>query len=218
MPTVLAPRAPFSPTSSAVVSKTTAMSSRTFRSLANGDIVPVQADGTKPRGRRKARGRVLPLKAVENMRPKRDKIITATGVRLRTCGVQLWGWRSLGKFADRGQRASHMAASRPRPSARPPASPAASAMRRAARRMPAQGAGADLRPRAGRSASPAAPQDARRRVNSTPPGAPPVCARSAVPRTMAAGPGVRPVRCSSPTAGQPKAGAERRTATARPYR
>ncbi len=76
----------------------------TFRSLANGDIVPVQADGAKPKGRRKARGRVLPLKAVENMRPARDEIIIATGVKLRTCGVQLWGWRSLGIFADRRQR------------------------------------------------------------------------------------------------------------------
>ena len=75
-----------------------------FRSLANGDIVPVQVDGTKPKGRRRARGTILPLKAVETMRPARDEIIIATGVRLRDCGVQLWGWRSLGIFADRRQR------------------------------------------------------------------------------------------------------------------
>ena len=76
----------------------------TFRSLANGEIVPVHAGGTKPKGRRRARGTILPLKAVENMRPARDEIIIATGVRLRNCGVQLWGWRSLGIFADRRQK------------------------------------------------------------------------------------------------------------------
>ena len=77
---------------------------QTFRSLANGDIVPVQADGSKPKGRRKARGRILTLKAVERLRPARDQIIIATGVKRRDCGVQLWGWRSLGIFADRRQR------------------------------------------------------------------------------------------------------------------
>ena len=76
----------------------------TYRSLANGDIVPVQADGTKPKGRRKARGTILPLKAVEAMRPGRDEIIIATGVKRRDCGVQLWGWRSLSIFTDRRQR------------------------------------------------------------------------------------------------------------------
>ena len=76
----------------------------TFRSLANGDIVPVQADGSKPKGRHKARGRILTLTAVERLRPARDQIIIATGIKRRDCGVQLWGWRSLGIFADRRQR------------------------------------------------------------------------------------------------------------------
>ena len=76
----------------------------TFRSLANGETVPVQADGAQPKGRRRARGTILPLKAVETMRPARDEIIIATGVKLRNCGVQLWGWRSLGIFADRRQK------------------------------------------------------------------------------------------------------------------
>ena len=75
-----------------------------FRSLANGDIVPVHADGAMPKGRRKTRGTILPLKAVEKMRPARDEIIIATGVRMRECGVQLWGWRSLGIFTDRRQK------------------------------------------------------------------------------------------------------------------
>ena len=75
-----------------------------FRSLADGDIVPVQADGTKPRGRRKARPTIASLKAVEKMRPARDEIIIATGIKLRGSGVQLWGWRALGFFTDRRQR------------------------------------------------------------------------------------------------------------------
>lgn len=77
---------------------------QTFRSLANGDIVPVQPDGTACKARRGARGRVLTPKAVEKLRPGRDQIIIATGVRRRDCGVQLWGWRSLGIFAERRQR------------------------------------------------------------------------------------------------------------------
>ena len=76
----------------------------TYRSLANGEIVPVRTGATKPKGRCKARVTVLPLKAVKSLRPARDEIIIATGVKLRHCGVQLWGWRSLGIFADRRQR------------------------------------------------------------------------------------------------------------------
>ena len=75
-----------------------------YRSLANGDIVPVPIVEPKPKGRRKARRMIVPLKAVEKLRPARDEIIIATGVRLRHCGVQLWGWRSLGIFVDRHQR------------------------------------------------------------------------------------------------------------------
>ena len=50
------------------------------------------------------RGAILPLKTVETMRPARDEIIIATGVKLRNCGVQFWGWRSLGIFANRRQK------------------------------------------------------------------------------------------------------------------
>ena len=75
-----------------------------FRSMANGDIVPVHADGTRPKGRRKARPTTVSVKAVEKMRPARDEIIIATGVRLRGSGVQFWGWRAMGIFTDRRQR------------------------------------------------------------------------------------------------------------------
>ena len=42
-----------------------------FRSMANGDIVPVHADGTKPKGRRKARPTTLSVKAVEKIQAVR---------------------------------------------------------------------------------------------------------------------------------------------------
>ncbi len=38
------------------------------------------------------------------MRPTRDEIIIATGIRLRNCGVQLWGWRAMGIFVERRQK------------------------------------------------------------------------------------------------------------------
>ncbi|MDE0129875.1 MAG: hypothetical protein OXQ86_09960 [Gammaproteobacteria bacterium] len=76
----------------------------TYRSLACGDIVSVEADGTRPKGRRKARARILPLKAVEELRPARDEIIIATGIKRRDCGLQKWGWRSLSIFVERRQK------------------------------------------------------------------------------------------------------------------
>ena len=76
----------------------------TYRSLACGDIVSVEADGTRPKGRRKARARILPLKAVEQLRPARDEIIIATGLRRRRSQIQYWGWRSLSIFVDRRQK------------------------------------------------------------------------------------------------------------------
>ena len=62
-----------------------------YLSRANGDIVPVNADGTKPKGRRRPRPTIASLQEVENIRPARGEIIIATGIKLRNCGVQLWG-------------------------------------------------------------------------------------------------------------------------------
>ena len=76
----------------------------TYRSLACGDIVSVEADGTRPKGRRKARARILPLKAVEELRPARDEIIIATGLKQRRSQVQYWGYRALGLFVERRQK------------------------------------------------------------------------------------------------------------------
>ena len=75
-----------------------------FRSKADGNIVPVLPGGTDTKGRRKARGTIVTAKAVERMRPARDEIIVATGVKRRGSGLQLWGWRSLGIFVNRRQK------------------------------------------------------------------------------------------------------------------
>ena len=75
-----------------------------YLSRANGDIVPVDAEGARPKGRRRPRPTVASLKQVENLRPARDEIIIATGIKLRHCGVQLWGWRAMGMFVERRQK------------------------------------------------------------------------------------------------------------------
>ena len=69
-----------------------------FVSKADGQIVPVHANGEKSKGRRNARRTIVTAKVLEMMRPARDEIIISTGVKLRNCGLQLWGWRSLSIF------------------------------------------------------------------------------------------------------------------------
>ncbi len=75
-----------------------------YLSQADGDIVPVDANGARPKGRRRPHPVIATLKAVERMRPARDEIIIATGIKLRNCGVQLWGWRAIGIFVERRQK------------------------------------------------------------------------------------------------------------------
>ena len=75
-----------------------------YVSRANGDIVPVDAGEPGRKGRRRARGDIVPLKAVEKLRPARDEIIVATGVKRRGSQVQYWGYRALGIFTERRQR------------------------------------------------------------------------------------------------------------------
>ena len=76
----------------------------TCRALACGDIVSVGADGTRPKGRSKARARILPLKAAEQLRPAREEIIIATRIKRRRPQVQYWGHRALGLFVERRQK------------------------------------------------------------------------------------------------------------------
>lgn len=74
-----------------------------FRSLADGNIVPVDADKSGGRGRRAKRRTVVTLKAVEKLRPARDEIIVATGLS-RSGGMQAWGSWATGLFVERRQR------------------------------------------------------------------------------------------------------------------
>ena len=68
---------------------------------ANGDIVPVDAEGVKPKSRRWPQPTVALLKQVESLRPARDEFIIATGIKLRHYSVQLWGWRAMEIFVER---------------------------------------------------------------------------------------------------------------------
>ena len=71
-----------------------------FRSLADGDIVPVDAQGKGRSGKRRT---VVTLRAVEKLRPARDEIIIATGLS-RSGGMQAWGSWATGLFVERRQR------------------------------------------------------------------------------------------------------------------
>ena len=75
-----------------------------YLSQADCDIVPINANGAKAKGRCGPRPTVASLKQVKNMRPARDEVIIATGIKLRDCGVQLWGWRAMGIFVERRQK------------------------------------------------------------------------------------------------------------------
>ena len=97
-------RAPFSPISLAAARTTTATPFSGTLSRADGDIVPVDAEGRKPKDRRKPRPAISSLRAVKQMRLCRDEIIIATGIKLRSCGVQYWGYRALGIFVERRQK------------------------------------------------------------------------------------------------------------------
>ena len=60
-----------------------------YLSQADGDIVPVDANGARPKGKRRPRPTIVFLKAVE---------------KLRNCGVQLWGWWAMDIFVERRQK------------------------------------------------------------------------------------------------------------------
>lgn len=75
-----------------------------FRSYADGRIEPAGAGGKSQSGRRKPRPEVATRTAVEKMRPARDEIIVATGLRLRHCKAQFWGVFALGFLVERRQK------------------------------------------------------------------------------------------------------------------
>ena len=74
-----------------------------FKSMTNGDIRPVNVDGPAKKGRRRAQRTIVTLKAVREMRPKRDEIIICTGVTIKG-GTQIWGDLATSLFVERKQR------------------------------------------------------------------------------------------------------------------
>ncbi len=74
-----------------------------FHARADGEIVPVPAEATGAKGRRKAKHRVVSRKEAEAMRPDRTEIIVCTGLSTRG-GRQAWGSVAVGLFCDRRQR------------------------------------------------------------------------------------------------------------------
>ena len=71
-----------------------------FRSMADGEIRRRTGDEPPAQGRRKAKGEIASLRAVQRMRPARNEIIVCTGMRLKG-GVQYWGDLATGLFAER---------------------------------------------------------------------------------------------------------------------
>ena len=74
-----------------------------FKSMTNGDIRPLSADGPAKKGRRKARRTTVSRRAVKEMRPGRDEIIICTGVTIKG-GAQFWGDWATSIFVERKQR------------------------------------------------------------------------------------------------------------------
>ncbi len=60
------------------------LADKRYISKANGEIVPVQSDGPARKGRRKVRGTVVSLKALEEMRPARARSSSRRG---SNCGI-----------------------------------------------------------------------------------------------------------------------------------
>ena len=75
-----------------------------FKSMDDGDILPLPAGGRTARGRRGARRETASRRVVRQMRPARDEIIVCTALNLKASGVQYWGDRATGLFGERRQR------------------------------------------------------------------------------------------------------------------
>ena len=75
-----------------------------YRSHANGEIEPIQAEEPRKKSRRRQRRTIASLAAVKRMRPERDEIIVCTALNLKGSGVQLWGLSASGLRAARQLR------------------------------------------------------------------------------------------------------------------
>ena len=74
-----------------------------FQAMADGGIRRRPGDAPPTKGRRKAKGEIVSLKAVRAMRPARTEIIICTGLRIQG-GVQLRGDIATSLFRERRQR------------------------------------------------------------------------------------------------------------------
>ncbi len=76
-----------------------------YRSLASGEIRPVQAERPKTKkGGRRPRRTIVSAGAVRKMRPEHDEIIVCTALDLKASGVQIWGACAMGFLAARHVR------------------------------------------------------------------------------------------------------------------
>ena len=71
-----------------------------FQSMADGEIRRRPRNGASKKGRGKSSREIASLSTVQRMRPERDEIIICTGVNCTNLGVQYWGDRAVGLFAN----------------------------------------------------------------------------------------------------------------------
>ena len=75
-----------------------------YRSLASGEIRPVEAEEAKPGSRCKRRRTIASASEVKKMRPERDEIIVCTALDLKKSGLQMWGISASGLAVARNAR------------------------------------------------------------------------------------------------------------------
>ena len=69
-----------------------------FETAADGEIRPWRCNQQAKSGRKQAR-KIMSLRSVQRLRPQRNEIIIATGVRVDG-GIQYWGSWACGLFAN----------------------------------------------------------------------------------------------------------------------
>ena len=73
-----------------------------YKSTFDGEIVRWPCKGKSKTGKQPRQ--IMSLGAVQRMRPERDEIIVCTGVKIAGSGIQYWGSRATGLFAERRRK------------------------------------------------------------------------------------------------------------------
>ena len=73
-----------------------------YKSTFDGEIVRWPCKGKSKTGKQPRQ--VMSLGSVQRMRPERDEIIVCTGVKIAGSGIQYWGSRATGLFAERRRK------------------------------------------------------------------------------------------------------------------